>query len=127
MPCFLQVFFKLAKVSRQRRPSSLRVEQAWGEFKRQISYKLAWQGGIYLEVPAAYTWQTCSACGKKDKASRRDQENYQCTSGGYEANADINAAKNILAAGHAVLACGEIPLGVSMKQELLRTSNPLAA
>ena len=31
------------------------LDQASGEFKRQISYKLAWKGGIYLEVPAPYT------------------------------------------------------------------------
>ena len=78
-------------------------------------------------MPAAYTSQTCSACGKKDKASRRDQENYHCTGCGYEANADINAAKNILAAGHAVLACGEAPLGALMKQEPLRMSDQLVA
>ncbi|MGL5384946.1 MAG: RNA-guided endonuclease InsQ/TnpB family protein, partial [Enterobacterales bacterium] len=37
---------------------------------------------------------------------------------GYTANADINGARNILAAGHAALACGEMAQsGHSMKQE----------
>ena len=103
------------------------LDQAWGEFKRQIGYKLAWKGGIYLEVPAPYTSQICSACGEKDKASRQSQERYVCTSCGYEANADINAAKNILAAGHAVLACGEDALAASVKQEPLGTSNLVPA
>lgn len=103
------------------------LDQAWGEFKRQISYKLAWKGGIYLEVPAQYTSQKCSACGEKDKASRQNQERYVCTSCGYAANADINAAKNILAAGHAVLACGEDALATSMKQEPLGTSDRVPA
>lgn len=103
------------------------LDQAWGEFKRQISYKLAWKGGIYLEVPAQYTSQKCSACGEKDKASRQNQERYVCTSCGYAANADINAAKNILAAGHAVLACGEDALAASTKQEPLGTSNLVPA
>lgn len=36
----------------------------------------------------------------------------------YTENADINGARNILAAGHAALACGEMTaLGRSMKQE----------
>ena len=96
-------------------------------FKRQIGYKLVWKGGIYLEVPAPYTSQTCSVCGEKDKASRQSQERYVCTSCGYEANADINAAKNILAAGHAVLACGEDALATSMKQEPLGMSNLVPA
>ena len=103
------------------------LDQAWGEFKRQISYKLVWKGGIFLEVPAPYTSQLCSACGEKDKASRQSQEQYVCTSCGYEANADINAAKNILAAGHAVLACGEDALATSMKQEPLGMSNLVPA
>ncbi|HBC8712592.1 TPA: transposase, partial [Proteus mirabilis] len=30
----------------------------------------------------------------------------ECLECGYTANADINGARNILAAGHAVLACG---------------------
>ena len=89
--------------------------------------KLAWKGGTYLEVPAPYTSQMCSACGMKDKASRQSQEIYQCTRCGYRENADINAANNILAAGHAVLACGEGALATSMKQEPLGTSNLVPA
>lgn len=103
------------------------LDQAWGELKRQIGYKLVWKGGIYLEVPTAYTSQTCSVCGAKDKASRQSQACYVCTRCGYEENADINAAKNILAAGHAVLACGEDALAASMKQEPLGTSNLVPA
>ena len=103
------------------------LDQAWGEFKRQISYKLAWKGGIYLEVPAPYTSQTCSVCGERDKASRQSQARYVCTSCGHEENADINAAKNILAAGHAVLACGEGALATLMKQEPLGTSDRVPA
>ena len=41
-----------------------------------------------------------------------------CVECGHSENADINAARNILAAGHAVLACGEmVQLDRSMKQE----------
>ena len=46
-----------------------------------------------------------------------------CTNCGYEVNAEINAAKNILAAGHVVLACGEDALAASMKQEYLGMNN----
>ncbi|HCQ2587430.1 TPA: transposase, partial [Escherichia coli] len=31
---------------------------------------------------------------------------FRCQVCGYTANADVNGARNILAAGHAVLACG---------------------
>ncbi|EEU3763862.1 transposase, partial [Escherichia coli] len=42
----------------------------------------------------------------------------RCQVCGYTANADVNGARNILAAGHAVLACGEmVQSGRSLKQE----------
>ncbi|EAA1973008.1 transposase, partial [Escherichia coli] len=43
---------------------------------------------------------------------------FRCQVCGYTANADVNGARNILAAGHAVLACGEmVQSGRSLKQE----------
>ncbi|ELB8864746.1 transposase, partial [Escherichia coli] len=42
---------------------------------------------------------------------------FRCQACGYTANADVNGARNILAAGHA-LACGEmVQSGRSLKQE----------
>jgi putative transposase len=46
------------------------------------------------QVYAAYTSQTCSVCGHKDK-SNRHEERFVCVSCGHTANADINAAINI--------------------------------
>jgi putative transposase len=69
-------------------------------------------------VPPQYTSQRCSCCGHVDAANRPSQERFVCVSCGHEAHADVNAAKNILAAGHAVLACGEpAQSGHSVKQE----------
>lgn len=46
------------------------------------------------------------------------QSQFRCQVCGYTANADVNGARNILAAGHAVLACGEmVQSGRSLKQE----------
>lgn len=82
------------------------LDQGWFEFRRQLAYKLAWLGGNLLAVPPQYTSQTCSRCGCVDKQSRQTQAKFKCTACGFEANADHNAALNILAAGHAVSACG---------------------
>jgi len=82
------------------------LDQGWHEFKRQLKYKLEWQGGIFLEVPPAYTSQKCSRCNYISKENRLTQEGFKCLDCNFELNADINAAKNVLAAGHAVLACG---------------------
>ena len=61
-----------------------------------------------LAVPATYTSQRCSCCGFTYKGNRTKQAVFKCLSCGTELNADFNAARNILAAGHAVLAHGEL-------------------
>jgi putative transposase len=94
------------------------LDQGWGEFKRQLKYKLEWLGGIFLKVCPKYTSQRCSCCGFTAKENRQSQSIFSCLRCRYTDNADTNAAKNILAAGHAVLACGEV-LFASMKQEPL--------
>jgi len=82
------------------------LDQGWSEFKRQVQYKLQWFGGIFLEVSPRYTSMRCSCCGHIAKENRLTQSLFLCVSCGYTDHADVNAAKNILAAGHAVLACG---------------------
>ena len=79
------------------------LDQGWGEFRRQLEYKQDWQGGLLLLVPPQYTSQACSACGHVDKDNRMTQREFVCTACGHEDNADINAAKNILAKGHKLL------------------------
>ena len=50
-----------------------------------------------IRVPAAHTSQTCSACGVVDADSRRSQESFKCVACDHAQNADLNAARNILA------------------------------
>jgi putative transposase len=64
----------------------------WGMFAEMLRYKLAWSGGTLVEVPAAYSSQTCSACGHIDSKSRR-AERFCCAGCGYTDHADLNAAK----------------------------------
>jgi putative transposase len=75
------------------------LDQGWGMFSRFLAYKLADRGGRLIEVPAAYTSQTCAECGAVDAASRCDQARFVCTACGHEAKADTNAAINILQRG----------------------------
>lgn len=82
------------------------LDQGWFEFRRQLSYKLAWLGGSLVAIPPQYTSQTCSRCGCVDGQNRQTQAKFKCTACGFEINADHNAALNILAAGLAVTACG---------------------
>ena len=82
------------------------LDQGWYEFRRQIGYKLTWLGGTLLLVPPRNTSLTCNNCGCIDKGNRISQAQFKCVSCGHVDNADFNAAKNILAAGQAVSACG---------------------
>lgn len=94
------------------------LDQGWYLFRQQLEYKQAWRGGNVLTVAPQNTSRCCSICGFVSKNNRKTQEKFCCEACGHMDHADVNAAKNILAAGHAVLACGEkVLLGHSMKQE----------
>lgn len=82
------------------------LDQGWYEMRRQLEYKQLWRGGQVLAVPPAYTSQRCACCGHTAKENRLSQSKFVCQACGYTANADVNGARNILAAGRAVLACG---------------------
>jgi putative transposase len=76
------------------------LDQGWGAFREMLAYKLPEYGGRLIEVPAAYTSQTCSACGVIDADSRQDQR-FECRACGHSAHADHNASLNILRRGTA--------------------------
>ena len=82
------------------------LDQGWFEFRRQLEYKQAWCGGIVVAVNPRNTSRTCPACGHVAKENRTTQSRFECVVCGHTAHADVNAACNILAAGHAVMACG---------------------
>ena len=67
--------------------------------RRQLEYKQLWRGGQVLAIPPA-------CCGHTAKENRLSQTRFVRLECGYTENADINGARDILAAGHAVLACG---------------------
>ena len=75
------------------------LKSNWGRLERFLDYK----AGQVVRVDPAYTSQTCAACGHIDKASRRTQVLFHCTACGHTANADHNAAINILERGLALL------------------------
>lgn len=84
------------------------LDQGWYEFKRQLEYKQQWAGGKLILVPPANTSLRCSTCSHISKANRISQSRFRCTECGHKEHADLNAAKNILSAGHVELACGDI-------------------
>ncbi len=94
------------------------LDQGWAEFRRQLDYKLAWNGGHLIAVPPRNTSRTCPACGDVSEENRQTQALFCCAECGFEENADLVGAINVLRAGHARLACGELAQsGRSVKQE----------
>jgi putative transposase len=83
------------------------LDQGWFEFRRQLEYKLQWSGGMLVAVPPKNTSRTCPQCGCISKDNRQTQARFACVECGYEENADVVGAINVLRAGHARIACGE--------------------
>lgn len=81
------------------------LDQGWFEFRRQLDYKLAWNGGHLVAVPPHNTSRTCPCCGHVSKDNRQTQARFACIGCGFEENADVVGAINVLRAGHARLAC----------------------
>lgn len=81
------------------------LDQGWFEFRRQLDYKLAWKGGWLIAVPPQNTSRTCPCCGHVSADNRRTQVRFECVECGFEENADVVGAINVLRAGHARFAC----------------------
>ena len=81
------------------------LDQGWFEFRRQLDYKLAWAGGHLIVVPPQNTSRTCPACGHVSADNRQTQARFLCVECGFEENADLVGAINVLRAGHARCAC----------------------
>lgn len=82
------------------------LDQGWAEFRRQLEYKQAWRGGQVVAVNPRNTSRTCPCCGHVSAENRQTQAKFACVDCGYENNADVVGAINVLRRGEAML-CGE--------------------
>ena len=91
-----------------------------------LSYKAQDAGIPIVFVNAAYTSQTCSACGHCEKSNRKNQADFVCKHCGFSVNADWNAARNIRALGASKsskeLAIAEAKTGNGTAAEISRKS-----
>lgn len=79
------------------------LDQGWFEFRRQLDYKLAWNGGHLVVVPPQNTSRTCPCCGHVSADNRPTQARFECVACGFEDNADVVGAINILSRGMQLL------------------------
>jgi putative transposase len=79
------------------------LASGWGRLVVRLENKAS---DRVQKVTAAYTSQACNACGHIARESRESQPRFRCVACGHVAHADVNAARNIAAAGQAVAARG---------------------
>jgi putative transposase len=86
------------------------LDAGWTTFRTMLKYKCDHAGVWFFEVNEAYTTQTCSCCGSRDSSPKGRAglgiREWTCQGCGTTHDRDVNAAKNILAAGHCRLAGG---------------------
>ena len=73
--------------------------QAWSLFRKRLEDKANASAVIVVAIDPKHTSQTCSECKHCAAENRKSQAVFSCVVCGYTEHADINAAKNILAAG----------------------------
>jgi putative transposase len=93
------------------------LNKGWGGFLLALQHAARYHGATVVKVNPAYTSQRCSRCGHVDANSRESQARFVCTGCGHRDNADVNAAKNILAAGLAVTGRGGPAVGRPAKRQ----------
>lgn len=92
------------------------LANGWGQLVQRLEHKAP---SRVVKVKAAYTSQTCHACKHAASENRESQAVFRCGACGHQANADVNAARNIrdTAPGHGVAARGGLPLGGPVNRE----------
>ena len=89
----------------------------WGELFRQLEYKSAWYGRAFLKIDRFHpSSKKCSCCGHVLDRLPLGVRHWTCPACKAEHDRDVNAARNILAAGLAVSACGP-----DVRQRILRS------
>ncbi|MHB1903771.1 MAG: RNA-guided endonuclease InsQ/TnpB family protein [Ferrimicrobium sp.] len=80
------------------------LEQGWGMFRQRLTDKAinAITPVEIIFVNPAYTSMRCSECGHMEPRNRKSQADFCCLACGHTDNADVNAARNVIAAGLAV-------------------------
>jgi putative transposase len=81
-------------------------DAAWSEFRSMLEYKAAWYGRDVIAVDRWFpSSKLCSVCGTLASKMPLHAREWTCDCGTAH-DRDVNAAKNLLAAGLAVTACG---------------------
>ena len=90
-------------------------DAGWSEFVRQLEYKAQWYGRELVGIDKWYpSSKRCSDCGYTAAKMPLNVRQWTCLECGSNHDRDVNAARNVLAAGLAVSAHGEAISPVSL-------------
>jgi len=82
-------------------------DASWGELVRQLEYKCGWYGRTFVKIDRWFpSSKRCGHCGHVVEKLPLNIREWECPKCGTNHDRDINAARNILAAGLAVSVCG---------------------
>ncbi|MEU9841962.1 RNA-guided endonuclease TnpB family protein [Actinomadura sp. NPDC048032] len=98
-------------------------DTAWAALRTMLEYKCAWYGRDLVVVDRWFpSSKLCGTCGTVRAKLPLDVREWTCGCGAVH-DRDVNAARNILAAGLAVTACGD---GVRPQRDASRTGRSSA-
>ncbi|GCE42266.1 mobile element protein [Rhodococcus wratislaviensis] len=82
-------------------------DAGWSEFRSMLKYKAVWYGRRVVAIDRfCPSSKTCSVCGEVASAMPLNVREWTCRCGAVH-DRDVNAARNILAVGLTVAACGD--------------------
>jgi putative transposase len=92
---------------KNRKLSKAISDASWGELVRQLEYKCDWYGRNFVKIDRWFpSSKRCGHCGHVIEKLPLNIREWACPECGTMHDRDVNAAKNILAAGLAVSVCG---------------------
>ncbi|QME72665.1 IS200/IS605 family element transposase accessory protein TnpB [Escherichia fergusonii] len=99
---------KVKNMIRHPKLSKAIADAGWSELVRQLQYKGKWAGRSVVAIDQYFpSSRRCSCCGFTMQKMPLNVRKWHCPECGADHDRDINAARNIKAAGLAVLAHGE--------------------
>lgn len=99
---------KVSNMVKNRKLSRAISGQGWYQFRSFLEYKCNWYGRELIIINQWYpSSKTCSSCGSIQTKMPLSVREWTCPDCGSVHDRDINAAKNILAVGTTVSACGD--------------------
>lgn len=91
------------------------TDASWGQLRRLTAYKAERRGGRVMLVNPSVTSQKCSGCGEV-VPKRLEERTHSCPNCNLVLDRDVNAARNILAAGLERARAEEEPLLVQRRR-----------